>query len=240
MRDSQSARRHEAIGFRTPRGRQIDLPVARSFMLLGQIWQANPHYHAYSVLRICEALDDLPQIMAYASGVAAIVALAGQSSAIAIALTVGSLIGTALLIPPTAGVLIGLSLGFPLLLPILRAWNQIPEILRLAVPPVALGLALGWPEVLMWLMGMVMASVASVLVVTIAGVVTRRHTGMILGRAERCFLLACQLCAMKSNIDYRMFESRFACPDDETLAVAEKCLCDYASRFPQCVQSPPA
>ena len=59
------------MGFKTPRGRQIDFSVEESFALMGRIWLKDPKRDAYSTLRLCESIDNLPQLMSYAVGLPA-------------------------------------------------------------------------------------------------------------------------------------------------------------------------
>ncbi len=218
------------MGFKTPRGRQIDLSPTEAFALMGRIWQSNSRYDAYATLRLCEAIDNLPQVAGYTFGFIALLAFVGQPWIIPLAFAGASIIGATLLLGST---LIGLNLGFPLLLPMLKAWNAIPEMLRLVVPPVAIGVALGWTEAAMWLIGLVLGSVGSLVVMFLAGRRTFRETGLALAQAERCFLLACRVHAMRSNIDFDKLMLHLACTDDDTLALAEKCMSGYSRRFHQ-------
>lgn len=218
------------MGFKTPRGRQIDLSPTEAFALMGRIWQSNSSYDAYAILRLCEAIDNLPQAVGYTFGFISSIAFVGRPWIIPLALAVGSIVGATLLL---GSGLVGLNLGFPLLLPLLKAWNAIPEMLRLVVPPVAIGAVLGWTEAAMWLIGLVLGSVGSLAVMTLAGRKTFRDTGLALGQAERCFLFACQVYALRSNIDFDKLMLHLAYTEDDSLALAEKCLSDYSRRFPQ-------
>ena len=220
------------MGFKTPRGRQIDLSTTEGFLLMGSIWKVNHNYDAYSILRMCEAIDNLPQLLSFLFGFIAVSFYNDQPWSIPVALTAGSLIGSVFLMGST---LVGLNIGFPLLLPILKVWNRVPEILRLIVPPVIIAITSYWLNSIMWLIGLVSASIASLIIMSIAGRATYRTTGLLLAQAERCFLLACHLYSIKAKLDFKSLMLQLASANDDVVPLAEECLSDYAKKYPQYV-----
>lgn len=189
------------MGFTTPRGRQIDISKDKAFAIMGRICKHNSKYDAYYILRTCDAIDNFPQIIAYIFGIAIAFYSPSRIWMIPIALAVGSLIGSLFLI----------SAFYPLvvrpLLPLLHRWNLIPELIRLLIPLVIIFFLIGWYGALVWMIGLVVAQIINITIITFAGRMTYRKTGSTLGQADRCFLQACEICAMKAGVDFDMYNT---------------------------------
>lgn len=189
------------MGFTTPRGRQIDISRDKAFAIMGRISKHNSKYDAYYILRTCEAIDNFPQIIAYIFGIAIAFYPSSRIWMIPIALAVGTLIGSLFLI----------STFHPLvvrpLLPIFRIWNMIPELIRLLSPPLVVFFLIGWYGALFWMIGLVVAQIINMTIIAFAGRMTYRKTGSTLGQADRCFLQACEICAMKAGVDFDMYNT---------------------------------
>lgn len=224
------------MGFQTPRGRQIDLSTAEGFLLMGSIWKADNNYDAYSILRMCEAIDNLPQLVSFLSGFVALSFSNGSPWIIPISMAIGSLFAALFLL---GSAFVGLNIGFPLLLPILRLWNRVPELVRLVGPPIAIAFASHWMDSILWIVGLIVASVSSLIVMTISGKTTYHNTGLLFAQAERCFLIACELCARKAKLDFQSLMLKLANKSNDDSHIAEECLSDYANKYPQYVKAVP-
>ena len=218
------------MGYKTPRGRQIDFSVEESFALMGRIWRKDPKRDAYSTLRLCESIDNLPQLISYVLGLTATLMYENEPWTISVALAIGALIGAISLL---GSGLVGLSLGFPLLLPILRLWSTIPEMIRLADPPVAIGLTSGWQSSGMWIIGLLLGVLASLVVMSVGAKLTYRKTGQALGQAERCFQLACWFNGRRAGINWGSLMPEIpAVIDADALALAAECMSDCSAKHP--------
>jgi|GEM_PF-2551133 len=225
------------MGFRTPRGRQIDLPTEDGFVLMGSIWKADHNYDAYSILRMCEAIDNLPQLVSFVSGFIAIHLNSDKLWIVPTCMAAGSFVGALFLL---GSGFVGLNIGFPLLLPILRLWNRIPELSRLAGPPIIIAVVSHGTDSILWLVGLLLGSIASLTVLTISARITYRRTGSLLAQAERCFLIACEWCATKARLDFQSLMLKLCTRDANDAQIAEECLSDYANKHPQYVKIPNA
>ena len=185
------------MGFKTPRGRQIDWSAEPCFALMAQIWEGAPRFTAYHILRVCEAIDNIPEIAALLSAVGVVIFLPDPTWEIVAAHVIGAAAGTLMLAPA-----IGVVFIIPGLVPFARVWNSIPEILRLLVPPLVIALTLGWLAGLLWIGGLLAGSVSCMIVVVVIGRSINKRTGRVTawGRAELSFAQAIAYCAALAGV----------------------------------------
>ena len=224
------------MGFQTPRGRQIDLSTDEGFLLMGSIWKADNNYDAYSILRMCEVIDNLPQLVSFLSGFVAVSLNNGKPWIIPASMATGSFFGALFLL---GSAFVGLNIGFPLLLPILRLWNRVPELVRFVGPPIVIAFASHWMDSILWIVGLFVASIASLIVMSISGRTTYQNTGLRLAQAERCFLIACELCAKKAKLDFQSLMLKLANKSNDDSHIAKECLSYYANKYPHYVKAVP-
>lgn len=191
------------MGFKTPRGRVIDLYPDECYALMVKIESHNRHYSAYRILRICEAIDNLPQIMAYLAAFASIILLPNATWEIIAAIVVGSMVGLAMLYAGFACLLPGLVQG-------LYVWNAIPELIRLLAPPIALSVYYGWVTVAMWIFGLAAGSLCGIIVAIPIVRIRFNRTGRIWGATETCFAQALFYSSSMAGIPFRLQLARAA------------------------------
>ena len=180
------------MGFTTPRGRQIDWDAEKSFAIMSQITDHAPRFSAIRILRITEAIDNLPQLIGYTSGVATVLLMPNATWEIPFALVGGAVAGTLMLVSEC-------TLWIPGLVFVLRLWNSIPELIRLATPPLAVGFSVGWVAAALWAAGVLVGGVVGM--AALAPFMRRRYraTGTVFGQAELCFEQALRYCASASG-----------------------------------------
>ncbi len=198
-------------------------------MCMGAIWRAEPKHDAYHILRLCEAIDDWPHFLSFIFGAAALVFFSDVLWIIPVAFGMGAAIGTILLLGNNFVLLSSLC---PMLLPVLRAWNSVSGWFRLAIPPLIIGVALDWRRAGLWLLGVLVTEAVSAIVISIPVRRAFRRTGAHLGQSERCFFLACRVCAISAGIDFSEWACHVEKCDDEAMAIGEECLSDYLKRHP--------
>ena len=194
------------MSFKTPRGRQIDVPIQEAFSLMARLWKRDRSKDAHYVLRTCEAIDNIPEVIGYTAGFCVLFLTKWESWSIAVAMSAGSLLGITLLVS-WAYLLI------PASVPFLRLYNRIPELIRVLSPMGVLIWSSGWVGLLFWILGLSVGAFLNVFVITVAGRWTYLRTGRVLGRAERCFVQAWQICAREGGLN-RLDEP--AAPDADT------------------------
>ena len=86
---------------------------------------------------------------------------------------------------------------------------------------------------ILWIVGLIAASIASVVVMSVSGRTTYQNTGLRLAQAERCFLIACGLCARKARLDFQSLMLKLADKTNGGSHIADECLSDYANKYPQ-------
>ena len=182
------------MSFRTPRGRQIDVPIDEAFSVMARLWKRDRRKDAHYILRTCEAVDNVPEVTAYMAGFCVMFLANWEPWSIAVAMSAGNLLGITLLVSWA-------SLLVPASLPVLRLYNRIPELIRIFLPMGAVIWSAGWMGLLFWILGLFGGAVLNVFVVTVAGRWTYFKTGRVLGRAERCFVQACDIYARQGGVN---------------------------------------
>lgn len=225
-KDVRVTKGNSEMGFRTPRGRQIDFATPDAFAIMGRIWKNDSKRDAYYILRTCEAFDNLPQLTTYAMGLTAAFVPILSLWMIPVGLVVGTGAGSILLFSH-------LHLIVPGLVRLLRLWNLIPELLRLLLPPLIIAIVFGWLHTAFWLLGLLGASTLQLFIVAVASRRAQRKTGLVLGQANFCFLEACQMCAMEAKVKFAEQVSLIESARDQSAKISEECLEDYARRCPQ-------
>ena len=138
----------------------------------------------------------------------------------------------------SAGGILGISLLMswayliiPASVPLLRLYNHVPELIRVLFPMGAVIWILGWVGLLFWIRGLFIGALLNVTVIAIASRRTYRDTGRVLGRAERCFAHACQICARQSGVNLQDETTTSGVDSDDSLGWQE-CWGTYRERNP--------
>ncbi|MCH8823391.1 MAG: hypothetical protein IH984_07770 [Planctomycetes bacterium] len=213
------------MSFKTPRGRQIDIPIEEAFTLMARIGNRGQGKDAHYVLRTCEALDNIPEVIAYAAGFCVVFLANWEPWVIVAAMSAGGLLGITLLTSWTYFVI-------PVLVSLLRFYNYVPELIRIFLPMGVVFWGLGWVGLLFWILGFFIGALLNVTVISVASRRTYRETGRVLGRAERCFARACQICARQSGVNLQDETTTSDADSDESLSW-EECWEAYRERNPE-------
>ena len=212
------------MSFKTPRGRQIDVPIHEAFSLMARLWKRDRSKDAHYVLRTCEAVDNIPEVIGYTAGFCVLFLTNWEPWSIAVAMSAGSLLGITLLVS-WAYFLI------PASVPLLRLYNRIPELIRALLPMGAVIWSAGWMGLLFWILGLSGGALLNMLIITVAGRWTYRRTNRVLGRAERCFVQAWQICARQGGLIQPDEPTAPAADNEDSLAWRE-CWRAYLERNP--------
>jgi hypothetical protein len=215
----------------TPRGLKIRLDLERAFSLLGRLWVKDQRTDAFRVLKTCEAIELIPELLSLCVGLAIAVQL-GTSSVwwVVPALLGGRIAGFFLIAFGRIDVL-----RAPGLLWCSLVWSYVPFHLELMIAlvgiPLVLGFHCGWQLGLLWITGCFLAVVVQMLLELVVFWRHHRLSGEPITMAETSFFNA-----------YRLHADRLGLPrditvDDEEVAsgIWVACLKDYASKWPEAV-----
>ncbi len=79
------------MSFKTPRGRQIDVPIHEAFSLMARLWKRDRSKDAHYVLRTYGAVDNIPEVVGYTAGFCVLVLTDWEPWSIAVAMSGHSL-----------------------------------------------------------------------------------------------------------------------------------------------------
>lgn len=77
----------------TPRGLKIRIPAPSAFTLLARLWKRDRHTDAFRVLKTCEAIESIPDVLSFTLGLAVAIGFRNWVWAIVPARVVASLLG---------------------------------------------------------------------------------------------------------------------------------------------------
>jgi len=216
--------------FMTPRGLKIRFDVPFGFTLLGRLWRHDRRHDAFRVLKTCEAIEEVPSVLALIAGLIAVLMPQSPLWAIPIAIVAGKLVGYLL---TQFGMFIVLQpLGLVLLA---RVWSYIPfwPTLIVHVPLLVwFSIAFGWLVVALWIIGYVVAFVSYWALDFRVAEWRFRQSGIPVTGSEVSFINAYRLHAAKMGVTVDV-----DVPDGEMSNGSwELCLADYAMKYPEAVR----
>lgn len=205
----------------TPRGLKIRLDVRTAFALIARLWRRDARTDAFCVLKTCEALEDVPAVLACVGALASAYNIEWPAWSIVVAMAAGRCVGV-ILTRTTAFELLRLS-G---IISLARIWSWVAGYgLLLLGSLVAVWSMRGYEGIGWWLVGSVVGFLAQMgLEFMIAF-----HAGSTM--SEINFLGA-----------YRLHARRLGVQTDPKVTLAEiesaawrDCLIDYAVKWPEAV-----
>lgn len=207
----------------TPRGLKIRLDESWAFSLIARVWKADSRTDAFRVLKTCEAIESVPSVLSYISGIAVAFGYPDSPWCIPIAILAGRVAGLCL---TRLGLFIVLQPTGVLRLALVWSYIGGYGILLLG-GLVAVYIAGGWPAVVMWMVGYPLVVVATSCG-ELALVMLLRHPLLI---AETNFFNAYRLHAQRLGLTLEISV------EDGEMASGdwEECLQDYAVKHPEAV-----
>jgi len=211
----------------TPRGLKIRLELPWAFGLMARLWTNDPRTDAFRVLKTCEAIEEVPSVIAYAAALTAALCAAWPPWSITLAMLTGAVLGTLLtqfglftLIRPLGLLFLG------------YFWSWISGYgLLLVAGLVAAWAAQGWQGPLWWFAGIFASFLARHGVDSVFQFRFYRLLGQPFTAAEVNFFNA-----------YRLHADRLGLARDLQVSDAEietgdwrECLLDYAVKWPEAV-----
>lgn len=214
----------------TPRGLKIRLPIEHAFALLARLWRTDRRTDAFRVLKTCEAIEDIPTVMATGAGAAAAFWPASPTYAMPLAIVLGQVFGV--LLTQFGVYVIVRPLGL-LLAATLFSYIPLWSTLIVQAPIVGfIAWKLGWVPVALWI-GAWIGGVIMAWAVRFKLTKWRynKSGGIILTGSEVNFLNAYRLHADRLNV------TRDLSVSDEEIESGgwETCLMDYAKKYPEAV-----
>jgi len=212
----------------TPTGLKIRLGVEWAFALLARLWKKDPATDAFRVLKTCEAIEYVPTVASLLAGLAVTLLCRDSLWTIPLAVVAGRLAGFIL---TQAGMFLIIR-PFGLLV-LARIWCHLPNtsIILYVILLAALYATLGWVIPALWVAGGLAARI--VLLVAEHAWIARnfRQTGEPFTPAEVNFFNAYRLHADRLGLTRNI-----SVPDEEIgLGDWQKCLMDYAVKYPEAV-----